>query len=257
MCLLFFSLNNHPQYHFILAANRDEFYERPTQEASFWEEFPDLLAGRDLQAGGTWLGMTRQGRIAAITNYRDPTSINPDAPSRGMLVSDFLHGEANSTEYLKRLVEGGNRYNGFNLIFGKIDNLYWYCNRGGSPKKLEQGNYALSNDLLDTPWPKVQRIKRGMQDILRKEGKIQIKEVFSVLKDRHMADDSSLPDTNVGLEKERMLSPIFIASPGYGTRSSTVILIDRNWDVIFQERTFNSDPEHSRVVEYEFQITSK
>jgi len=255
MCLLFLSLNNHPLYKFVLAANRDEFYERPTEEASFWEESPGLLAGRDLQAGGTWLGITRQGRIAAITNYRDPTSINPAAPSRGMLVSNFLLGEANPSEYLKTLVEGGHRFNGFNLIFGKVDNLYWYCNRGGSPKRLEQGNYALSNDLLDTPWPKVQRIKKGMQDILQKNEEIQIEEVFSVLKDRHIADDSSLPNTKVGLEKERMLSPIFITSPDYGTRSSTVILINHAGDVVFQERTFNSELEHSRVVEYEFRIS--
>jgi uncharacterized protein with NRDE domain len=257
MCLLFFSLNTHPQYRFILAANRDEFYERPTQEASFWEDFPDLLAGRDLRAGGTWLGITRQGRIAAITNYRDPTSINQDAPSRGMLVSDFLLGEATASDYLEKLVEEGHHYNGFNLIFGNADQLYWYCNKGGHPKRLEPGNYALSNDLLDTPWPKVQRIKKGMQDFLQKEGEIQAEDIFSVLRDRQIADDSLLPDTRVGLEMERMLSPIFITSPGYGTRSSTVILIDRNGDVIFQERTFNSDPEHSRAVEYEFRITYK
>ena len=256
MCLLFFALNNHPQYRFILAANRDEFYERPTQEASFWEDSPDILAGRDLQAGGTWLGITRQGRIAAITNYRDPTSINPAAPSRGMLGSDFLQGEAKASEYLKTLIEGGQRYNGFNLIFGKIDQLYWYCNRGGSPRKLEQANYALSNDLLDTPWPKVQRIKKGMQNILQNQGEIDIEEVFSVLKDKHIADDSSLPDTKVGLEKERMLSPIFITIPDYGTRSSTVILIDRKGHVVFQERTFNSAPEHIGLVEYEFRISN-
>ena len=161
-----------------------------------------------------------------------------------------------ASEYLKTLIEGGHRYNGFNLIFGEVDQLYWYCNRAGSQKKLEQANYALSNDLLDTPWPKVRRIKKGMQDILQKPGEIKIEEVFSVLKDKHIAEDSNLPDTKVGLEKERMLSPIFITSPDYGTRSSTVILIDRKGHVVFQERTFNSTPDHTGVVEYEFRISN-
>lgn len=255
MCLLFLSLDNHPLYRLVLAANRDEFYERPTLEASFWEESSDVLAGRDLRAGGTWLGITRQGKLAAITNYRDPVAINPDAPSRGELVSGFLQGGDAGPEYLKKLIREGRRYNGFNLIFGRYDQLFWYCNRDGDPRRLDPGDYALSNHLLDTPWPKVRTIKNRMKEVIQTGGAIQPEAVFSILRDQQVADDGSLPDTKVGLEKERMLSPVFISSPDYGTRSSTVILIDRAGKVVFQERTFNSDREHSRAIEYEFEIS--
>jgi uncharacterized protein with NRDE domain len=155
MCLILLSLKSHPTYKLIIAANRDEYYDRPTAQATFWEESPELLAGRDLRAGGTWLGITKKGRIAAITNYRDPASIKDHALSRGKLVSNFLLGEKSPVDYLERLDQKADEYNGFSLIVGEKDELYWYSNRGDRPLNLSPGIYGLSNHLLNTPWPQL------------------------------------------------------------------------------------------------------
>ncbi len=254
MCLLLLAVKSHPRYKLILAANRDEYYERPTAEATFWEGTPWLLAGRDLRAGGTWLGITTKGRIAAITNYRDPASVRDNTPSRGELVSKFLLGGESPTDYLEGLEQKGRDYNGFNLVFGEKQNLYWYSNRGDGGRSLGPGIYGLSNHLLDTPWPKVTRGKMGMTRLVSGGQEPRPEELFSLLMDRHIPDDESLPDTGVGLQWERVLSPLFIASPHYGTRSSTLILIDQDDRVTFIERTFDSDPDHPKTVKYQFQI---
>ena len=256
MCLLFIAFNDHPTYKLVLAANRDEFYDRPTKPAAFWEETPDLLAGRDLKAGGTWLGITRKGKIAAITNYRQPQLEKDQAPSRGKLVSNFLEGNKDADAYLGYLSMNGNRYNGFNLIFGDRSRICWYSNRGGQNHNISPGQYGLSNHLLDTPWPKVVRVKEAMERLLPERPVLIPEEIFSILRDRRLADDASLPDTGIGFEREKVLSPIFIASPGYGTRSSTIVSIDREDRVIFIERTYNEDPGHATTVTYEFQIES-
>lgn len=256
MCLLCIAYNAHPHYRLVLAANRDEFYDRPTKPAAFWEETPDLLAGRDLKAGGTWLGITRTGKIAAITNYRQPSLEKIQAPSRGKLVSDFLQGNKDVDDYLAYLTVNGNRYNGHNLIFGDKKRLCWYSNRGGKIDNLSPGLYGLSNHLLDTPWPKVVRIKEAMKRLLSGRDVIDPEEIFSILRDRRPSDDMSLPDTGIGLERERVLSPVFIVSPGYGTRSSTVVSIDREDRVFLAERTYNEDPDHATTVTYEFRIES-
>ncbi len=254
MCLLLLAVRKHPDYKLILAANRDEYYDRPTAPAAFWNEAPHLLAGKDLRAGGTWLGITRQGRIAAITNYRDPASMKTKAPSRGRLVSGFLLGQESPERFLKGLAQEKDRYNGFNLIIGEKDQLYWFSNRGDGAHKLSPGLYGLSNRLLDSPWPKVTRSKEAMASLLSEQKNPPQEKLFHMLGDRSIARDEQLPDTGVGMEWERILSPIFITSPTYGTRSSTVILIDRNNGVTFTEKTFNSDPEHATSVQYEFKI---
>lgn len=256
MCLLLIAVRSHPRYKLILAANRDEYYERPTAKAGFWEGVPGLLAGRDLRAGGTWLGITTSGRIAAITNYRDPASIKDNAPSRGELVSKFLLGEERPEEYLKGLEQKREDYNGFNLIFGERHDLYWYSNRAGGGRHLGHGIYGLSNHLLDTPWPKVTRGKRAMKRLLSTESNPRPEELFSLLADHDIADDESLPDTGVGLQWERILSPLFITSPIYGTRSSTLLFIDQEDRVTFIERNFDSEPDHPETAKYEFQIES-
>ena len=254
MCLLLLALHADPDYKLVIAANRDEYYDRLTLQAAFWQDVPGLLAGRDLRAGGTWLGITTRGRIAAITNYRDPTAIKSHAPSRGNLVSNFLLGRDSPRDYLGRLMQEAHQYNGFNLIIGKIDELYWYSNRGGKARTLSPGIYGLSNSLLNTPWPKVAKGKRAMERVLS-AGKGQPHEaLFHVLLDRSIPGDKRLPDTGVGLEWERILSPIFIMSPTYGTRSSTVLSIDHTNRVTFIERTFDSDPNHATTVKYAFQI---
>jgi uncharacterized protein with NRDE domain len=252
MCLILLALNAHPAYRLILAANRDEFFSRPTAPAAFWDDAPNLLAGRDLQNAGTWLGVTRSGRIAAITNFRDPRHQKQHAPSRGLLVSGFLTSAVSADEYLTYLRQEGAACNGFNLIFGEPGRLCFFSNRDNEPRNLAPGVHGLSNHLLDTPWPKVQRGMEAMSRIITGGKMLQPEDLFSILADRAIAPDESLPDTGVGIEVERFLSSLFIASPLYGTRSSTVVLIDHNCRVTFSERTFSSTQETVRTVTEEF-----
>ncbi len=255
MCLILLALKSHPACKLILAANRDEYYDRPTAPAAFWKGAPDLLAGKDLRAGGTWLGITTKGRIAAITNYRDLASDKNQAISRGKLVADFLLGQESAIDYLTGLEQQANEYNGFNLIIGeKKDGLYWYSNRSNMRRNLAPGVHGVSNHLLNTPWPKVTWGKEGLNRVLLKQESPSPKELFRLLQDRRIPDDDTLPDTGAGPEWERIVSPIFIESPTYGTRSSTIVLIDQHDHVTFIERTFNSDLDNTTTVKYEFPI---
>ena len=256
MCLLLLALESHPVYKLVIAANRDEFYDRPTAPASFWDDRPDLLAGKDLRAGGTWFGITKNGRVAAITNYRDPVSIKSNAPSRGELTSDFLTGKEDPKEYLDRLDLKAGAYNGFNLIVGNKDQICWYSNRGKGTRSLIPGIYGVSNHLLDTPWPKVSRGKASLENILLNNPITSPEALFDILLDRSIPDDDNLPDTGVGLEWERLLSPIFISSPSYGTRSSAILLIDQNNHVTFMEKTHAPGQDHRKEVVFEFPIES-
>ena len=241
MCLILISYDVNPHYGLILAANRDEYYVRPTQPLRFWDDSPDILAGRDLQGYGTWLGITRSGRLAAITNYRDPTSEQENSPSRGWLVRNFLDGKESPASYLEQIKADERRYNGFNLFLADESGLYYFSNRENEIKKLEKGLYGLSNHLIDTPWSKVQKGKAGLARLLSAEKEIDLEDIFDILADRSLAPDEKLPDTGVGLEKERMLSPLFIISSDYGTRSSSVILMENSGRIIFVERTFVSN----------------
>lgn len=257
MCLILFAWKMDRNFPLVLAANRDEFYERPSAPADFWEDAPDLLAGKDLREGGTWLGITRGGRVAALTNYRDPASLKIGAPSRGMLVSDYLRGRESPGAYLVRIAPEADRFNGFNLLVGDTEELFCFSNRNaGAREPLRPGIYGLSNHLLDTPWPKVAQGKRALKTILQGERGPLPEAIFALLADRTRSPDDRLPDTGVGLEWERLLSPLFIESPSYGTRSSTVLLIDGYGCVAFTERVFNgtADPRTSR---FTFQITGK
>ena len=254
MCLILLAIKSHPDYKLIIAANRDEFYERPTAPAAFWADSPDVLAGRDLRAGGAWLGITKNGKIATLTNYRDPASIKSGAPSRGNLVKNYLSGDKNPADFLAGLEKKAGFYNGFNLIIGDTENLYWYSNRGGESRRLTPGIYGLSNHLLNTPWPKVTRGKEAFRKILSNQKNPSPDELFTILADRTIPADKSLPDTGVGLEWERMLSPILIISESYGTRSSTLMMIDKNNRVLFMERSFDPASDHQPMSTYEFFI---
>jgi uncharacterized protein with NRDE domain len=254
MCLIVFAIRQHPSYKLILAANRDEYYARPSAAPAFWEDAPRVLAGKDLKGGGTWLGITRSGRIAAVTNYRDPASVKTSAPSRGWLVRDYLLNREDPLSYLERVRHDGTRYNGFNLIVGCKEELFWYSNRGGEILPLSPGFYGISNRLLNTPWPKVDRSKERLADLLAKHETPSPEGLFELLSDRSMAPDDALPETGVGIEWERILSPIYILSPTYGTRSSTVILIDKDDHASFIDRTFNSRPEPIASVQFEFAL---
>jgi uncharacterized protein with NRDE domain len=244
-------------YRLILAANRDEFYERPTAQAGFWEDAEVLLGGRDLERGGTWLGATETGRVAAITNFREPSRKTVGAPSRGLLVSDFLRSHERPEAYLERLATNASSYNGFNLIVGDADKLRYYSNRGDAPRALEPGLYGVSNHLLDTPWPKVARGKQALAEMLSSDDAVSIDDIFRLLADRTLADDTCLPDTGVGLEVERALSPLFITSPVYGTRSSTVLLVNREGKVTFIERSFTNGSEEWDEARFEFVIKER
>jgi uncharacterized protein with NRDE domain len=257
MCIILLAHQAHPEFPLILAANRDEFYERPTERAHFWADAAGTLAGRDKEHGGTWLGVTWSGRIAAITNYREPGEKITGAPSRGLLVTDFLAGGEGPDDYLSKLVSRASRYNGFNLIVGAGSRLYYFSNRGGEPREILAGVHGLSNHLLDTPWPKVERGQKALAAVMGRGGNLPVEDIFKVLADEQRAGDEVLPQTGVGLELERMLSPLFITSPVYGTRSSTVVIFTRRREVIFIERTHTLASERQEDVRYEFKIRSE
>ncbi len=241
MCLILFAFKSHRKYRLVFAANRDEFYDRPTQPIAFWDEAPSIIAGKDLKDKGTWLGITRNGRISALTNFRDPASHMDNSPSRGALVKNFLSGGETPHSYLDAVGIIGQKFNGFNLLAGDISGLWYTSNRLKTVKKIEPGLYGLSNHLLDTPWPKVQKGKADMQNLLERNQRIDLEDIFNILGNRTRPPDHSLPDTGVGLDLEQMLSPMFITSADYGTRSTSIILIEKNGKTTFAERTFLPD----------------
>jgi len=241
MCLILAAVDSHPQYALVVAANRDEFYDRPTAPAAFWPDHPWILAGRDLKAGGTWLGIDRRGRFAAVTNFRQGTR-ETDAPrSRGLLVSDYLMGDTDARAQIARAERDAAQYNGFNLLAGDARALHYFSNREGRPRTLGRGIYGLSNHLLDTAWPKVTASKTALSAALGGSGTALIPNLFGLLADPRQAADEHLPKTGIGLDWERLLSSAFIAAREYGTRSSTVVLVGRDGKMVFAERTFGPD----------------
>lgn len=258
MCSIFFAYNAHPKYRLILAANRDEFYERPTAAAHFWlEDAPQILGGRDLVYGGTWLGVTRSGRFSAVTNYRDPLAPTGNL-SRGNLVGDFLRSAETPAGYLQKVRRSARSYSGFNLLAGTFDaatETGYFSNRSenGEVKILEGGVYGLSNHLLDTPWRKVARGKRALANLIEKEN-FAVESLFEILLDARRAADADLPETGIGLERERLLSSIFIETPIYGTRSSTVLLIETSGKVSFAERTYERSRNVWKEENFAFEI---
>lgn len=239
MCLILFSYRLHPEFPLVLAANRDEFYTRPTRPAQFWDEYPDLLAGQDLEQGGTWLGVTRRGRLAAITNIRNPAVTKTFAKSRGELTREFLTGEEPPGDYLKKIMTSREQYNGFNLIAGTIGNLYYLSSHSTTPRQLAPGLYGLSNAQLDTPWPKVQTGKAALAQIISTTSP-SVEAIMALLTDSRQAPDHELPDTGVGLSMERALSSRFITAQNYGTRACTLILINRQGRTLFHEQSYSS-----------------
>lgn len=239
MCTLLIAWHAHPDLPLVVAANRDEDYDRAAEPAHFWPDAPSLLAGRDLQAGGTWLGFTRTGRFAALTNIREPGVAPPrNAISRGALVADFLNdpGARSPAAYLSRI--DPSRYAGFNLVVGTRSELMYLTNRDGSPEVVTAGVHGVSNARLDTPWPKVARGRAALGALVR-SGAVALDDLQGFLADRTVAPDAELPDTGVGLFAERLLSPLFVASPVYGTCCSTALVVTRSGEVRFSERTTN------------------
>ena len=255
VCLILFANEANSRYRLVLAANRDEAYSRPTAPAAFWEGAPEVLAGKDLKSGGSWMGVTRSGKVAAVTNFRGPGKVWEAAPSRGNLVSDFLMSSESPDVFIDTLRTRARNYNGFNLLVGSDQGLWWYSNRyDEQPQRIIPGIHGLSNHLLDTPWPKVERGKRALEHLIVGEKEILPEQVFPILEDRSPAADDELPDTGVGPELERVLSAPFIRTQYYGTRSSTVLLIERTGSVTFVERSFNPGDESQKETRYKFRI---
>jgi uncharacterized protein with NRDE domain len=252
----------------VVAANRDEFYSRPTHPLSYWGHNPDLLAGKDLQAGGTWLGITRTGRFSALTNFREPQKKAVNAPSRGMLTRGFLEDTSDPETYLKKVDSEKHVYHGFNLLVGDLTGdqaggppLCYLSNRSVDNRtgalKLRPGIYGLSNRILDTPWPKVTKGKSALQSLLYDARCVRPSSILEILCDQDFPPDNQLPDTGVGLAWERVLSPLFITSNHYGTRSSSVVLVEKTGEVTFVERTYEADASGVKSFsnrEFSFQI---
>jgi uncharacterized protein with NRDE domain len=253
MCLILVAWHSHPDYPLVLAANRDELQGRPAAPAAWWGE-PPMLAGRDLAAGGTWLGVTGDGRFAVLTNYRDPGRQRPDAPSRGALVTQTLAEPLPAAERLRRLQDTAGVYNGFNLLFGDASALGVYESVPARGRLLSPGVYGLSNHLLDTPWPKVVSAKAALARALTLLPERE--PLLQVLRDEVQADESQLPRTGLSLEWERLLSSAFIRAPGYGTRCSSILLIDARGHASFSEWTWDEAGRQAGRVDYAFEVTS-
>lgn len=236
MCLMVMALQVHREYPLILAANRDEFDDRPAIPANFWSDAPWILAGRDEQGGGTWLGVNSRGRLAMVTNVRDPENIDAQRQSRGKLVADYLLEKENHEQFRSRLRSTGHTYNGFNLVFGSGPRLSWFSNAGGELDCIPSGVHGLSNALFNTPWPKVRKAKAGLWALLHSRRRPRVEELFTLLADTTRPQDRELPVTGVGLAKERLLSPICVQTVGYGTQVSTLIFVHRNGQIDFWEK---------------------
>jgi uncharacterized protein with NRDE domain len=263
MCLLVFAWRSHPDYPLILVGNRDEFYTRRTRPAAWWGQAVSLLAGHDEEAGGTWLGITRRGRFAALTNVRAPTERNPHAPSRGTLVLSALQAPQRGGEWLEAHAPRTAAYNGFNLLVGDIlpaagdadgSGLHYYSNRlDQPPQSLAPGIYGLSNGFLDTPWPKVTRAVGAFACAIASS--VALEPLVRLMEPREAARDSELPATGVPLDWERALSAIQIRANGYGTRATTVLTVRNDSLVTFFERTFDPDePERWSDRHFEFMV---
>ncbi len=253
MCLILIAHQTHPAFPLVVGANRDEYYTRPTAPAEFWSDAQDVLAGRDLQASGTWLGITRSLRFAAVTNFRDMQSMTPGVRSRGELTSTFLRGDMPAEEYLEGVRRQAREFNGFNLFVADGTGLYYFSNRDGEVRNLGPGTYGLSNHLLDTPWPKVAELKPRFDAAIREP--LDLDAIRRLLADRGIAPDSALPDTGVGLERERMLSAAFVLSDVYGTRSTTALSVGADRSVHFKEWSFGAEGAPIGEREYSFVAT--
>ncbi len=252
MCLIVFAWDVHPKYKLILAANRDEFYHRPTAPLGYWEEYPEILGGRDLEAGGSWMAVDTKGKFAAVTNYRDLKNIKKDATSRGEIPTNFLTQEISPKAYLEGIDIKASDYNGFNALIGDQQELFHYSNYENKINTIQPGIYGLSNALLDTPWPKVERAKAKFSNIIHNDW--MTPELIKMMEDDTLARDEQLPDTGVSYDLEKGLSPMCIRMENYGTRCTTVITMDREGEINFTERSFPVGERKDETIEHSIQL---
>lgn len=257
MCLITFALDHHPQYSLVLVANRDEFYARPTDPAHYWSDAPEILAGRDLEQGGTWLGIRTDGRWAAVTNFRD-LERRQYPLSRGDLTRNFLSSNIPAAEFIRELHPIMPRYGGFNLLLGDRSGVHYCSNRTPEEARLEPGVYGLSNHLLDTPWPKLVKAKVRLRRLLNDRSTLEEDELAALLADptRYEPDSDGLPDASVEPRFERALSAAFINTPEYGTRCTTVLTVSRQGIVNFVEKGFTAQGHPAHRATFEFSLKS-
>jgi uncharacterized protein with NRDE domain len=254
MCLLVLAWRVHPRYRLIVAANRDEFHERPTEAMSRWPDPDDIVGGRDLRAGGTWLAMDRQRRFGVVTNFRELQRPAPQAPSRGNLIPDYLRNPPGARAYLDKLETRANAYSGFNLLLSERDSLWYASNRAETfATALSPGIYGLSNEFLDTPWPKLQRVRRRFDPLVKQPGEVAREELFDILADTAQAGvNENLPETGLSREWEQLLSSPFVRNEKYGTRCSTLVLQEPDGRLLITERRF--DPEGTAIGDTEIRL---
>ncbi|HEX7954643.1 MAG TPA: NRDE family protein [Burkholderiales bacterium] len=257
MCLILIAHRADPRYPLVVVANRDEFLRRPSASAGYWPDAPHVLGGRDLEKGGGWLAITTDGRWAAVTNFRDGQAPAPGARSRGALVADYVRGPVRAQPYVQSLDPVMREFHGFNLLAGDGTSVHYLSNRDEGTMQLAPGFYGLSNHHLDTPWPKVARGKRGLRSALARDTGPDrlIESLLDLLADRTLADADALPSTGVSMEWERILSAAFICAPDYGTRASTVLLVDAEGEVHFRERSFGEGGQLVEDRRYRFTLS--
>jgi uncharacterized protein with NRDE domain len=249
VCLALIALEAHPQLPLVIAANRDEFHARAAVPAHWWDD--GTLAGVDLEGGGTWLGVTRAGRWALVTNYREGAPRDPKAPSRGMLVTRALAERTPPLVCAANIAADGRGYHGYNLLLGEVASAAYTSNRASGAVALGAGIHGLSNHLLDTPWPKVVHAKQGLSRCLASE-QIDVESLFALLADRRQAEPAALPTTGIAPEWERLLSSAFIVDARYGTRCSTVLIQGRDGSARFVERSFDAQGRLTGEIAHQF-----
>lgn len=252
MCLLVVAWRSHPRYRLVVAGNRDEFHERPAAPLGWWSDAPDILAGRDLRAGGTWLGLARSGRFGLVTNFREATAAAPSAPSRGQLVPEFLRGAPAARQYVAELRATARTYAGFNLLLGDAAELHYASNVGDEgPRALTPGIYGLSNHRLDEPWPKLVRTRERFAAALAGPAPAPA-ELFDLLADGTPAPDAAAPDAGLPRDLQRALSAPFVRHDRYGTRCSTVVLVAQDGGTVVLERRFDAAGVQTGATRVEF-----
>ena len=245
MCLIIFAYQTDPRFPLVVAANRDEIFARPTAQATLWadeESGQHILSGRDKQAGGTWLGITQSGRFAAVTNIRDPSQTERRSQTRGDLTRQYLAGDDSPQQYCKRLTQSYDQFAGYNLLVGDTNSLLYVNNHEEKVWEIEPGVHGLSNGLLNSSWPKVNKGKTRLQALMQHTEGLTTDALIAMMSDRSQAQDADLPDTGIGIEIERKLSPAFILNPKreYGTLCSTALIVDQKGPTRFSEQNFDS-----------------
>ncbi|MCC5885204.1 MAG: NRDE family protein [Gammaproteobacteria bacterium] len=255
MCLILLAHRVHPEFPLIVAANRDEFHGRPAAAASFWQDQPQVLAGRDLEAGGSWLGVSRKGRFAAVTNFSEEP-VEPLPPrSRGALVSDFLAGATAPEPYLSEIARHAGAYKGFNLLLSDGEELWYYSNRLPRPQRLEPGTYGLSNHLLDTAWPRVRRGKSALAVFEEAEQHPDVEELLALLADETAPTPAEIAASGLDPGHAGRITPCFIRGPVYGTRASTVVVTGSSGEIRFTEVGFEAQGHRIGRQDFSFQTT--